>query len=197
MRKLPTHYEDPVDVALYDRCEELSDVFFKYGHTPNMLTTYSLICGLVAAYFLYNRNIAGFVLFYSMCYFFDCFDGFFARKYKITSEFGDLYDHINDMIQIIIVIVVLWLRYREHISWGNLLFVGLFCLLLFSYTGCAQKYYTQTKPDRMKEVLDHHQVFCRNTDDLKWLRYFGPGMVHLVAMCMIMYVWYKWCGNKK
>ena len=31
-------------------------------------------------------------------YIFDCIDGFYARKYNMTTVFGDWYDHISDIL---------------------------------------------------------------------------------------------------
>ena len=36
--------------------------------------------------------------------FFDCLDGTMARKYDMSTEFGDIYDHISDLMYAIALI---------------------------------------------------------------------------------------------
>lgn len=42
-------------------------------------------------------------------YFFDCADGHMARKYNMTSKFGDYYVHISDIVKITLVLYSLYL----------------------------------------------------------------------------------------
>jgi len=64
--------------------------------TPNVLTTFSLVCGLLSVYFLF-QNYIWFVLFGVLHLFFDAMDGVAARASKST-KFGDYYDHLTDSL---------------------------------------------------------------------------------------------------
>jgi phosphatidylglycerophosphate synthase len=191
MKKIPDDLNDPIDVVIYDACDSVSPYFKNTNHTPNILTTYSLITGLIAAYFLYKRKIEWFVVFMLISYFFDCFDGFFARKYKMVSKFGDYYDHIKDVFILILIIVIVIKKYRSALS----LWIILFCVVFFIFTnmfhGCVQKYSERKIPDKKGETLDATQTLCKDTNDLKWVRFFGPGMACVGFIGIIVYFWYK------
>lgn len=64
--------------------------------TPNILTTLSLLCGLLGIYFLFE-NYLWFCLFALMHLLFDGIDGVVARL-STCSQFGDYYDHIADSL---------------------------------------------------------------------------------------------------
>ena len=97
-RKSDPEYDDPVDFQLINLVELLGPYFYRMGLSPNVFTTLSLIFAIASCYFLVSRAflIAGVCWFIN--YFFDCVDGNFARRYNMTSEFGDWYDHISDWI---------------------------------------------------------------------------------------------------
>jgi len=47
---------------------------------------------------LYEENQFALSAFsYLISYMFDCWDGYYARKYNMESKFGDYYDHVSDM----------------------------------------------------------------------------------------------------
>ena len=80
----------------------------KYGFTPNILTTISLIfCG-ISALLLINRNYLLAAFMYLISYYFDCMDGHFARKYNMVTKFGDYYDHFADITKVILILYVLY-----------------------------------------------------------------------------------------
>lgn len=70
------------------------------GFSANGLTTLSALFG---AHFLYslhtNQHLAS-IASLVVSFYFDYADGMFARKYDQTSNFGDAYDHITDLIVI-------------------------------------------------------------------------------------------------
>ena len=105
-RKIEEKYENPFDNIIIDFAEKINPIFKKFNFTPNMLTTLSLIFGILSPYFIYIKyyNLAAF--FYLLSYMFDCFDGNYARKYNMVTDFGDLYDHIGDLFKYILFIYI-------------------------------------------------------------------------------------------
>ena len=188
-KKLPDEIDDPVDIFFYRLANNLSNFFRNTNHTPNMITTYSFLFGLLAVYFLYKRKIVLFTCFYIMFYFLDCLDGFFARKYDMVTVFGDFYDHAKDLIMFILICSVLYIKYRSSITLWNLLFIGLFLILLFMFLGCQQKYYNTSH--NTTETLDFFKSFCRDKNQIKWNRFFGPGVFQIIFILTIIYIWYK------
>lgn len=72
--------------------------YWKHGnYTPNWLTTFGNIVG-INCLFWWNYYSLHYVAIYCLWvrYYFDCADGLMARQFKMTSDFGDWYDHISD-----------------------------------------------------------------------------------------------------
>ena len=139
MRKIDRKYEDFFDNIFIDITEYISPFLYATGHTPNILTTYSLLLGLLSSYFLYNDNLLVFVILYLIAYFFDCADGHFARKYKMSSKYGDLYDHGVDITKNITLFLVVIKKYYKHITIMNVLVLILFFIIMLAHLGCTQK----------------------------------------------------------
>lgn len=67
-------------------------------HIPNIITMLNLFCGCIAIIFVTNGKFD--VAFYFVCLgiFFDFFDGFFARLFKVSSPLGLQLDSLADMV---------------------------------------------------------------------------------------------------
>ena len=97
MRKIPPKYDNPIDNIFYDFVDPTLPIFHNMNFTPNGITTLGLLFGLAACCSLYNKQFVPFAIMYLISYYLDFMDGAYARKYKMTSEFGDWYDHIKDL----------------------------------------------------------------------------------------------------
>lgn len=74
-------------------------------HIPNLITLINLFCGCVAIVFVSKANcgqdsVYFLIAFYMVCLgiFFDFFDGFFARLFKVSSPLGLQLDSLADMV---------------------------------------------------------------------------------------------------
>ena len=67
-------------------------------HIPNLITLLNLFCGCIALVFAMESNFE--MAFYFVCLgiFFDFFDGFFARMFKVSSPLGLQLDSLADMV---------------------------------------------------------------------------------------------------
>jgi CDP-diacylglycerol--serine O-phosphatidyltransferase len=67
-------------------------------HIPNLITLINLFCGCIAVVFISEANYE--MAFYMVCLgiFFDFFDGFFARLFKVSSPLGLQLDSLADMV---------------------------------------------------------------------------------------------------
>lgn len=67
-------------------------------HIPNLITLLNLLCGCIALVFAAELNYE--MAFYFVCLgiFFDFFDGFFARLFKVSSPLGLQLDSLADMV---------------------------------------------------------------------------------------------------
>ena len=100
-----------VDELSYKLADHISPVAYKFNITPNQITILGIITGLAGCYYLYIDNLYLSFLLIMISFFLDCLDGHHARKYKLTSEFGDLLDHIGDIIKTTTLIYILYIKY--------------------------------------------------------------------------------------
>ena len=106
MRKIPSDIESPIDnlVLKFAEGTGLMDLFYRLGFTPNILTTIGNIFRASSIYFFISGNGLLFFITAFLGFMFDCFDGHFARQFNMTSNFGDYYDHISDLVYHLIYI---------------------------------------------------------------------------------------------
>ena len=114
MRKIKQEYENPIDNGFIFISETLNPLWKLLNFTPNTLTTLSLIFGLLAVYYLYKGHVWKFIIFYTISYHFDCNDGNYARTYKMTTKFGDLYDHYKDVSIFILLLGVIIYKHSRN-----------------------------------------------------------------------------------
>lgn len=187
MRKIPHHYENPIDHILLHLCEIVAPWFRKLNVTPNMLTTISNCWVLVCVYSLYYRDVGIALLSFWIAYFFDCLDGHYARKYKMVTVFGDYYDHVSDIAKVISILVVLYiLEPRKTVQCLPLLLLGGIGL-------CSHLYYQEKhyKAHEMSPTLAITEILGL-PDDEYWISYtkwFGVGsFMLLLAVIMVLVV---------
>ena len=198
MRKIERKYENPIDNVLLDIIEAVSPTFYKLGFNANGITTLSLVFGLLSIFFLYKGSIYLFMISYSISYFFDCMDGYFARRYKCVSKIGDYYDHIKDVTVFIGVLIVVFLRYRCSpitLIIGTIVLV-VFFIIMNMYLGCQEKIYAKTKSDE-SPTLEHLKNTCPGDPEnsIKYLRYFGTG-TYAVLFIITVFIVHKVCKIK-
>lgn len=167
MRKLPRQLDNPVDTWILDVVDCLPmDRMHAMGVTPNMITSVGNVFRAVAAYGLYNERRWLFAVTYSLGYTCDCLDGHFARRYLLTSEFGDVYDHVSDMVMT--SPYVYWILLRA--SYPELASLLIMWALMCVHLGAQQRHVTPSN-----ESLDVFERLCPDKTWIHWTRYFGCG----------------------
>lgn len=190
MKKIPDCMENPIDVHLINFFDKyMCDFFRKTGHTPNMITTYSLITGLISCYFLNKRNLILFSIFYFMSYFFDCADGYYARKYDMTTAFGDMYDHIKDVGILLLVLYITFKNSKKNIN-SNVIAILIVLVFLSAFHLSCQEHNCN---DKFKDKDNHFfrplsKLCSRNKDAIYVSKYFGLGTFTILFIIMICYV---------
>lgn len=189
MRKIPEEYEDIIDNKFLDLSEYVSPTFYNNGFTPNMITTLSNISAFIVIIFLIKSKFYLAAFFVMVSYFFDCLDGHLARKYKMTSKFGDYYDHISDFVKSTAIITTMYFINPSKFFKIIPILIVLFFLML-RHVGCQEKYYNKDESD----TLHFTKKLCpidknENVEDkLRYTKYFGVGTFNLVlALCVIYY----------
>jgi phosphatidylserine synthase len=192
MRKIESNHENPIDDIFLHITEIISPFLYTTGHTPNIITTYSFISGLISLYYLYAGNTIYFAFYYILGYFFDCVDGYFARRYSMTSKYGDLYDHFTDLVVNGAIYFYIFNKVRDFKTLTPLkisLVIGLLVLsyLSFTHIGCQQKMLEKEVPSGLPtppvkvhdESLDILQKLCPDKNSITLTRFFGTGTLNL------------------
>ena len=65
---------------------------------PNILTSFNLFSGCLAAYFAFNHFFSACLAFCLLGILFDFLDGFFAKLLNVESEIGKYLDSLSDII---------------------------------------------------------------------------------------------------
>ena len=185
VNKIPRELDNPFDNICNDLSEYMSELFYQANFTPNGLTTCSLIFGVASIYFLSKNDLQLFFVCWIIAYFFDCFDGYFARKYSLVSQFGDFYDHAKDTIVGLSLYYFVYTNFKTYPI--DLYVLIIITLLTHIHLGCQQYFYKNSeKTDYIPEFLDIFQNIC--TESLKWTRYFGPGTMNIIIPLYIIYI---------
>tara|TARA_Y100000739_G_C20428101_1_gene382088 strand:+ start:53 stop:628 length:576 start_codon:yes stop_codon:yes gene_type:complete len=108
------NFDNVFDNLMYRLSDKISPILYKYNITPNQITILGIISGLISCYYLYIDELHLSFLFIMISCFFDDLDGHHARKYKLVSKFGDLLDHVGDIIKTICLIYVIYIKYFSN-----------------------------------------------------------------------------------
>lgn len=187
MHKIPSKFENPVDNMIYYFVEFLAPVFYKMGFTPNMITTLGNICTLIFIYYFLKKEFTFSAIFFFLSYFFDCLDGYVARSYNMTSEFGDFYDHISDGLKTIIFILLL-IKMNKKLAIVYIPLLG----LLFGFMGIhlanQEIYYDKEENSKTLQIfksLSNSKTRFDAEKTMTYSRFFGCGTVIMVMTIMI------------
>ena len=188
-QKIPQSLDNPLDNVIYNLADKVNPLFYKLNMTPNQITTLSLILLLVSVGAIIKHQPTLFVILYLASYFFDCADGSYARRYQMTSKYGDLYDHGKDIIGFIIICYVVFIRYRKHFTCITLLMSFVFLIFFFIHIGCEQRYL-----DDDDSSLNVSKYLCPSRDretirgTMQWTRYFGSGSFTLFFTLLVFWL---------
>ena len=187
MKKTPTEYENPVDNEIYRGVELIAPSFYKLGFTPNMVTTIANVFNMACIYSIFQKHYAWASAFYFIGYFFDCLDGYLARKYNMVTQYGDWYDHISDTLKFIGVCFALYKLNRfQFLICLPLIIVSLLCTCVFF--SFQEKLYDKSDHSASLELLSK-LCFAKTSDEakehMKYIRYMGCGTFTVIMMLII------------
>jgi phosphatidylglycerophosphate synthase len=164
--------------------EYFVDDFHDAGYTPNMITTLSLVTGLLTALLLSYSNYISASVMFLISYIFDCMDGTMARKFNMVSVFGDYYDHISDISKLLIIFIVLYNNDSQKFL-ILLPFIIVFSILLLTHMGCQEQVHNEdTSPS-----LSVTRHLCTVEQNIQYTKWFGCGT--FVVLMVIVFLIYK------
>lgn len=189
MRKLPEDLENPIDNLIYKLVESVAPTLYEYGFTPNILTTLGNVCTLVFLYFMFNYQFPLAAFFFLLSYIFDCLDGYVARSYNMTSNFGDWYDHTSDTLKIILLFYA-FLKINK--KWGiyTISLIFIFLILSCIYLSHQEVYYDQPTKSSSLNILQFLNYGANKYNVHEYLnvsKYVGCGTSYLLMTLIIFF----------
>ncbi len=107
---------------------------------PNIITFFR-ICGSVSLVFIEPLTVAFFII-YTLAGISDVLDGFIARHFKATSEFGTKLDSIADFLFYGVMLLKILPLLIKTLTWGIwIAVIGIILVRICSYTLAAVKYH--------------------------------------------------------
>ena len=187
MRKINSNLDNFVD-NIFINISELLCIFFKYfNFTPNMITGINILCSILCLYYLYFGEYNLGVLFLILTYLFDALDGFYARKYKMETYFGDLLDHYTDYIFYIGLYYLLLFKIPFK---NNIKFTFILCLLTITsilHLGCTEHY--NSASSNVNTQLSQLKNLCPNKKYIHYTKYLGPGTsILFISIALLFYI---------
>lgn len=183
-RKIEAKYESYLTQILISLCDYVSPFFYKLNFTPNHITLLSIIITYLGIYNLYIKRYFLFLVLWLIGFFFDCLDGYFARKYKMETKFGDELDHLGDITKFILLLFVISILKKIKIKTKILVIL----LILFSYiislwdTGCQEKYYNK------KSILTIFEKLCLDKKYINYSKHVGSTNATFFTGILVLFI---------
>jgi phosphatidylglycerophosphate synthase len=118
-----------------------------------------------------------------VAYYCDCLDGYVARKYKMASKLGSMYDHVSDHVFIILLIISIWRINPKMFVWFLVIFIPSYLLCLY-FISLQESYYDNNTHTGLDMVILHSIIPKTNKNDaerkLRYTRYFGPATLIII-----------------
>jgi phosphatidylglycerophosphate synthase len=184
VNKIQNNLDNPFDNFLYNIVDTQLDLYYKLGLTPNGITTISLIFGIISSYFFYKDNYTLAALLFIIAYYFDCADGKMARKYKMTSKFGDMYDHYSDYFKFGLLFALMYLKSKEKCK-KILIPTIIMAVLVMIFYECQEKIYDKYESTSVFSLNIINKSNC--TKYINTLKYFGTGTFILYVTALILF----------
>jgi phosphatidylglycerophosphate synthase len=195
--KIPSKLENPFDNVLVSLAESASPLFRELNLTPNMLTSLCVFFLLVSVYLLIRGSLLGFAICYVLSYWFDVTDGYFARKYRMETNFGDNYDHLTDILGFLLLIIVSVCLYRKAFTPEKLIFTTILLMLSFVQFGCQERwseYHSSSKSLACLKQVCPAESKSQLENVMGITRYFGSATLvtyMVILVCVLEYQTHK------
>tara|TARA_Y100001958_G_C21182043_1_gene511719 strand:- start:53 stop:619 length:567 start_codon:yes stop_codon:yes gene_type:complete len=185
MRKIERSKDNFIENIFIDISELLCPLFRYFNFTPNMITGINIICSILCLYYLYIGEYNFGVLFLILSYLFDALDGFYARKYKMETYFGDLLDHYTDYIFYIGLYCLLLFKisFKNNIYFIIILFI--LTITSIMHLGCIEHY--NKSSSNVNTQLSQLIKFCPNKKYIDYTKYLGPGTLILFFILSLLF----------
>lgn len=193
MKKVPDSMENPIDVMIYDSTDPINTELNKIPWmTPNAITAFGMVVGIASLLFYIKGDWKLSILFFMLYYYFDCMDGYYARKYNKISVFGDYFDHARDLYISLTMLVLIFIKLsggsdKMVFIIGTIIVVGL-CIF---YVGCQES--IGQKVGMLNEgtsgTLNWAKCACPDPENMIKISRFCSPIIVVLFICF--YIWYS------
>lgn len=188
-RKLLPRHENPFDNLIYKLVvEPMTPILRQCMHwlRPNHITLVSIALSIACIYFFVRGDYVVSAACYLMSYIADCFDGYYARKYDMTTKFGDWLDHVSDWLLGVAIFMCILLK-QSPFRFTKLTIYILLLILMTKHFKCQEEL-VHGNSDSINFAT--HSFSCPNpARTLLWTRWFGAGTFYAVtSLILISYV---------
>jgi phosphatidylglycerophosphate synthase len=195
VNKIPKELDNPLDTLICNHIDDYLDLYKKLGFTPNILTTISLVSGLTSVYLVHkDQYIIGSILWF-IAYYYDCADGKMARKFNMTSKFGDFYDHASDVLKHLLMFFVLYKKIDCKNNKIRYTIIGLLIIIFYltmCQLGCQEKLARQNNSDKKTEsptlTITEKFIFTKCETQMKYTKYFSPATITMYLIIIMLYL---------
>ena len=184
--KIPINDRCVADKLLYKFLEPTLPFWNNINFTPNMITTLGAISSYLSLDYFYKGNLQYSILFLLLRAYFDYTDGALARKYNQISKFGDLYDHIVDVVFYVALNILIYNKFKNKER--SLIILGIlnvFSLNMVSVAGCEElKYNKLNESDFLSKTIKmcNNDLYNKNSKT-----YCNGNLYILIIIIMILY----------
>lgn len=148
-----------MDRVIYKLCDEMAPCFRYFNLTPNFITGLSLLFGLISVYYICKGWIILGIFLFMISFIFDNLDGCFARRYKMTSDLGNFFDHFKDSLVVFILLYVVYTRYRHILSATTWIFLGIIAVI-FYIAACTHQCCIEIHKNSKHNSFKVLETFC-------------------------------------
>ena len=163
-----------------------SEVVYKLGLTPNLITCITFIIRSVGIYYMYLKQQPSLIFkLYVISWFTDALDGIVARKYDMKSDFGAFLDAFVDVSTMVVTFIVLLLKYYNN---NTSEYIILLSIIGISYFIMGIK--LNADSDNINNIKPwEKKLACIpvNIQSNSLINAIDPGFIYLVILCGLYY----------
>ena len=153
-----------------------------------MITTIGNVFRILVLFLMYKRRFRLAAVMWLVSYYFDCLDGYVARKYKMASKWGSMYDHVSDIIIAVLILLAIWRINPKLCVWVLVIFIPYTILTYYFYT-LQQSYYDDDTHTGLDMVIIY-SIFPKTNKKnaeriLPYMRYFGSSTGIIISAVFI------------
>jgi len=192
-RKIIEKFENPIDNLIINLCTIINQNILPKNISPNIITFFSLILGLISSYLVYQSYFLQGSISWIISYFLDCLDGNYARMHNKCTAFGDKFDHFSDKVrEIAMIFAVIFNNKIKRIEKIIAICVILLLFLpMLLHLGCQEKISNSTS-----KSLNNLKNLCYNAKIIRFTKFFGCGTINFILIIILMYFYFTYQYSK-